>query len=50
MGEPIFNWGQFVGGSGGILPPKILKPRGTEMVFSTLSMRYFFKRMNLDKV
>jgi len=32
------------GGSGGILPQKILKSRGSEMVFSAFSMRYFFKK------
>ena len=63
--ERIFNWrgggggrglendhrsGKFVGGSGGILPQKIVKSRTSEMAFSTLSMKYFFKKLNLDKV
>ena len=42
--------GKFVGGSGGILPEKIFKSRASEMAFSTLSMKYFFKKLNLDKV
>ena len=41
---------EVVGGSGGILPQKIVKSRGSEMVFSEFSMRYFFKKINLDKV
>ena len=36
-------------GSGGILPQIILKSRVSEMVFSVLSMRYFFKKNTLDK-
>ena len=31
-------------GVGGILSQKILKSRGSEMVFSTFSMRYFSKK------
>ena len=38
------------GVSRGILPRKSLKSRGLEMVFSTFSMRYFSKNLNLDKV
>ena len=34
---------EFVGGCRGILPQKILKSRGSETVFSTLSMKYFLK-------
>jgi len=35
---------KFVWGSGGIIPQNILKSRGSEMVFSAFSMRYFFKK------
>jgi len=58
-GEPIFNWGglenerrrrEFVGRSEGILHQKILKSRGSEIVFSAFSMTYFFKKINLGKV
>ena len=28
-----------------MLPPKILKPRGSEMLLSALLMRYFFKNL-----
>ena len=41
---------KFVGGPGGILPQKMLKTRGSKMVFSAFSMRYFFKKTNLDKL
>ena len=41
---------EFVGGPGCILPQKILKSRGSKMVFSAFSMRYFFKKINLDKL
>ena len=41
---------RFVGESGGMLPKNILKSRGSEMAFSTFSMRNFFKKLNLDKV
>ena len=41
---------EFVGGPGGTLPQKILKSRGSKMVFSAFSMRYFFKKINLDKL
>jgi len=34
---------EFVGGSGGIPPPKILKYRGSEIVFTAFSARYFLK-------
>ena len=34
---------KFVGGPGCILPQKIVKSRGSKMVFSAFSMRYFFK-------
>ena len=34
----------WVGGLGGIFLQKILKSRGSEMVFSTFSMRYFTKK------
>ena len=40
----------FLVGSGGMLPQKILKSRGSELAFSTFSMRYFFKKINLHKV
>ena len=33
------------GGSGGILPQKMLKSRVSEMVFSVFSMRNFFKKI-----
>ena len=35
---------EFAGASGGILPPKILKSRGSEMVFPTFFVRYFLKK------
>ena len=41
---------RFVGGSGGMLLQNILKSRGSEIAFSTFPMRYFFKKLNLDKV
>ena len=31
-------------------PKKILKSRGSEMLFSAFSIRYFFKKVNLDQV
>ena len=34
---------ELVGGSGGILPPKILKSRVSEIVFTAFSVRYFLK-------
>ena len=49
--ERILKWGaenerrrrELVGGSGGILPPKILKSRVSEIVFTAFSARYFLK-------
>ena len=44
---------EFLGGgevSRGILPREFLKSRGSEMIFSTFSIRYFSKNLNLDKV
>ena len=41
---------RFVGESGGMLPQNILKSGGSEMAFSTFSMRNFFRKLNLDKV
>ena len=38
------------GWSGGLLPKKVLKSRGSDMAFATFSMRYFSKNLNLDKV
>ena len=32
-------------GVGGMLPQKILKPRGSEVLFSALFMRYFFNNL-----
>ena len=34
---------ELLGGLGGMLLQKILKPRGSEMLFSAFFMRYFFK-------
>ena len=34
---------EFVGGSGGIPPQKMLKSRGSEIVFTAFSARYFLK-------
>ena len=49
--ERILKWGaenerqrrELVGGSGGILPQKILKSRVSEIVFTAFSARYFLK-------
>jgi len=49
--ERISKWGaenerrrrEFVGGSGGIPPQKILKSRGSEIVFTAFSTRDFLK-------
>ena len=39
----VFWSGVLVGGSGGILPQKILKSRVSEIVFTAFSARYFLK-------
>ena len=40
---------ELLGGLGGMLPQKILKPRGSEMLFSASFMRYFFKNLISSK-
>jgi len=39
----------FVGGSGGILPPKIFKFGGSETLFSALVMRYVSEKSTSNK-
>ena len=36
---------ELVGGSGGILPQKVLKSRVSEIVFTAFSARYFLKKL-----